>query len=202
MNRMLAAIKIILMKRRVLSIRYTLLPLTILIVQISFAQLKIINNAKDAYRAVHWSLDEGLSHGQVEFMIKDVNGFLWMGTGNGLNRFDGRKFKIFFHDPGNPSTISGNTIVGLVEDSLHNIWAGTGEGLSRYDIRADTFTNFFSPAKNALFNAIKPLWATRNEVYCLEAGLQITIYDVYSFKKKNLLKLIPADKANIGSSFF
>ncbi len=112
-----ASIKIMLTKPRTFFSRYVLLPVTILIVQISFAQLKIINNAKDAYRAVHWSLDEGLSHGQVEFMIKDVNGFLWMGTGNGLNRFDGKKFKIFFHDPGNPSSISGNTVVGLVEDS-------------------------------------------------------------------------------------
>ena len=200
MNIMPPAIKIILMKRSISSVRYTLLPLTILIVQISFAQLKIINNAKDAYRAVHWSLDEGLSQGQVEFMIKDVNGFLWLGTGNGLNRFDGRKFKIFFHDPGNPSTISDNTIVGLVEDSLHNIWAGTTRGLSRYDIRADTFTNFIP--KNALFNTIQPLWATRNEVYCLEADLQITMYNVHSFKKKNLLKLTPSDNASVVFSFF
>jgi ligand-binding sensor domain-containing protein len=106
---MQTAIKFTLKKRRTFFIRYALLPLTILMVQISFAQLKIINNAKDPYRAVHWSLDEGLSQGQTEFMIKDVNGFLWIGTGNGLNRFDGRKFKIFFHDPGNPSTISGDT---------------------------------------------------------------------------------------------
>ena len=164
-------------------------------------QLKRLGCSLDWERE-RFTLDEGLSQGQVEFMIKDVNGFLWMGTGNGLNRFDGKKFKIFFHDPGNPSTISGNAIVGLVEDSLHNIWAGTQEGLSRYDIRADTFTNFISSAKNALFNAIKPLWATQNEVYCLENDLQITIYDVHSFKKKNLLKLTPADKANTGSSFF
>jgi len=139
-------------------------------------------------------------------MIKDVNGSLWIGTGNGLNRFDGRKFKIFFHDPGNPSTICGGGILGLVEDSLHNIWVGTNGGLSRYDIRADTFTNFISSANNALLNAIQPLWSTRNEVYCLEqlgqSDLQITMYNVHSFKKKNLLKLAPSDKANVRYSLF
>ena len=145
---MQAAIDIILLRQGIILIRYAVLFVTVFMVQISFAQFQIINNAKDAYRAVHWGLDEGLSQAEVYYMIKDVNGFLWIGATKGLNRFDGSKFKIFFHDPGNPSTISGNEIFGLVEDSLHNLWIGTDKGLSRYDIRADTFTNFIPAAKN------------------------------------------------------
>ena len=199
---MQAVIKTIVMQRRIFFMRYSLLPVIILIVQISFAQFKIINNAKDAYRAVPWGLDEGLSQAEVFYMIKDVNGFLWIGATKGLNRFDGSKFKIFFHDPDNPSTISGNEIFGLVEDSLHNLWIGTDKGLSRYDIRADTFTNFIPAAKNktTLFGAVRSLCATRNEVYCLEPDLQVTSYNIHSFKKKNLLKLSPSDKVNAGSS--
>jgi ligand-binding sensor domain-containing protein len=189
--------KIILMKRIVSLIRNAVLLPAILIVQISFAQysFSVINNAKDTYRAVHWGLEDGLSEAEVYHMIKDVKGFLWVGSLNGLNRFDGSRFKIFFHDPDNPSTISGNVIYGLIEDSLHNIWIGTDKGLSRYDIRADTFTNFISSQRNR--NVIGVLYATRNEVYCLSPDFQLSMYNVHSFKKKNLLKFTSDDKITV-----
>ena len=192
--------KIILMKKNVSLIRYAFLLLAILLVKSSFGQysFSIINNAKDTYRAVHWNIEDGLSEAEVYYMIKDVHGFLWVGTLNGLNRFDGSQFKIFFHDPDNPSTVAGNTIYGLVEDSLHNIWIGTDKGLSRYDIRADTFTNFISSERHR--NAIRVLYATRDEVYCLEPDFQLSIYNVHSFKRKNLLKFTTADGIGVGSA--
>jgi ligand-binding sensor domain-containing protein len=55
-------------------------------------------NAPSQYRAVHWGLDEGLSHDWVSSIIKDRNGFLWMATQFGLNRFDGYRFKKYFAD--------------------------------------------------------------------------------------------------------
>ena len=103
------------------------------------------NNAGDSYRATHWGLNEGLSQGETYQFLKDVYGFLWIGTRNGLNRFDGNTFKIYYHDPKNGKTLIGDdTRWGMVEDSLHNIWVGALNGLSRYDIRADTFANFHS----------------------------------------------------------
>jgi ligand-binding sensor domain-containing protein len=66
----------------------------------SVAQQRNSNDAGDKYRAVHWGFDEGLSSsGWVSSMIKDVNGFLWIGTGFGLNRFDGGIFKKYVADP-------------------------------------------------------------------------------------------------------
>src|SRR5665213_2021353 len=86
------------------------------------------------YRAVNWGLDEGLSESGVSDMIKDVNGFLWIATPFGLNRFDGYTFKKYFADETKKNkTIPGNNIIGLIEDSLHNIWIGTDKGLSCYD---------------------------------------------------------------------
>jgi ligand-binding sensor domain-containing protein len=196
----MAAIKILLMKQSVCIL--VMLLHAILTVQSSLAQFSIINNAEDKFRAVHWSLDEGLSNAEVYYIIKDIKGFLWIGTTNGLNRFDGSRFKIFFHDPQNPSTIPNNEIFGLVEDSLHNIWIGTGQGLSRYDISADTLTNF-SGAKHKIngHNAVRVLCATRNLVYCLETGnYQVAAYDVHSLKKKDVLKLTAQDRINGVSS--
>ena len=97
-------------------------------------------------------------------MIKDVNGFLWIGTSFGLNRFDGGSFKKYVADKTKKNkTIIGNFIEGLIEDSLHNIWIGTDKGLSCYDIKADSFRNIYS---NLPGNDIVPFWATKDEVFC------------------------------------
>src|SRR6476660_6169477 len=116
--------------------------------------------SEDKYRAIHWTVNEGLAHDQVSCMLKDAFGFLWIGTPNGLSRFDGSTFKNFFYDPKNRGTISGPMIWGLVEDSLHNIWIGTDKGLSRYDRKADTLSNFLPKLKTATVSTyIIPFWA-------------------------------------------
>src|SRR5215471_18073934 len=89
------------------------------------------NNFQNNYRAVHWGLDEGLSEGETYHMIKDINGFLWIGTGYGLNRFDGNSFKVYLHERNNNKSLVHNDVrYGLVEDSLHNIWIGSSNGVS------------------------------------------------------------------------
>ena len=135
--------------------------------------------AQEKYRAVHWGLDEGLSQGETYHMIKDVNGFLWIGTRLGLNRFDGNTFKVYLHQRNNSkSIVDDHVISGLVEDSLHNIWIGADIGLSRYNIKTDDFTNFFPAAS--------PFWATKTEVLCIERDSVITSYNIYTAAKKIL----------------
>src|SRR5436190_17782619 len=114
----------------------------------SIAQSNKNNSSGNNYRLVTWTANEGLSvdHGNV--MLKDINGFLWIGSPHGLNRFDGSNFKHYFSDKNKHGTLCGNYINNLIEDSLHNIWVGTEKGLSRYDIKADTFMNFL-PAVHA-----------------------------------------------------
>jgi len=151
------------------------------------------------YRAVNWGLDEGLSQGEVDAMIKDVNGFLWVGTSFGLNRFDGGSFKKYVADKTKKNkTIIGNSIEGLIEDSLHNIWIGTDKGLSCYDIKADSFRNISS---NFPQNEIVPFWATKDEVFCWDVlEQQLAAYNIYSIKKRTLAKYTPADTVGYGVS--
>ena len=144
--------------------------------------------AQEKYRAVRWGMNEGLSVETNNVMLKDVNGFLWIGSMHGLDRFDGNNFKNYSPDKNKPGTIIGTSITGLIEDSLHNIWIGTEKGLSRYDIKADTFRNFVLPA-NAVNRDIVPIWATRDEVYCMETTSTITAYNIHSFTKKILVGL-------------
>ena len=206
MNWMIATLIIILMRRHVSSMRFMLLPAAILLVHLSIAQFSVVNNAQNNYRTIQWGPPEGLSQAEVYNIVKDVNGFIWVGTMNGLNRFDGNKFKVFFHDPENTSTIGGNSIRGFVEDSVHNLWIGTDKGLSRYDMKADTFTNFIPDAQRGVVipAEIRPLCASNDEVFCHETGINaITVYDIHSFKKRILLKLSPGESfiSHTGSVF-
>ena len=144
--------------------------------------------AQEKYRAVRWGMNEGLSIDANNVMLKDVNGFLWIGSVHGLDRFDGSNFKNYSPNKNKPGSIIGVSITSLIEDSLHNIWIGTEKGLSRYDIKTDTFKNFL-PAAHTVNRDIAPFWATRDEVYCMETASTITAYNIHSFTKKVLASL-------------
>jgi signal transduction histidine kinase/DNA-binding response OmpR family regulator/ligand-binding sensor domain-containing protein len=83
---------------------------------------------------------EGLSQGMVLDILQDKEGFLWVATRDGLNRYDGYRFKIFTNDPNDSKTLSSNSIVKLFEDSKGRIWVGTeNDGLNVYDKNTGAF---------------------------------------------------------------
>ena len=86
------------------------------------------------------SIAQGLSQGMVFDILQDAEGFIWVATKNGLNRFDGYSFKVFTNDAYNERSLSSNTIVKLFEDSKGRIWAGTeAAGLNVYDKKTGNF---------------------------------------------------------------
>src|SRR3972149_2121136 len=66
----------------------------------------------------HLTMNEGLSQNMVDCMLKDKKGFLWFGTWNGLNRFDGYNFTVYKEDPDDSKSISNNFIYSLCEDKF------------------------------------------------------------------------------------
>ncbi len=89
----------------------------------------------------HLSLKEGLSQSSVYSIYKDKRGFLWFGTQDGLNRYDGYGFAVYKKDPTVTSSLSNNFIHSLTEDTQY-MWIGTDNGLNRYDPAQETFQSF------------------------------------------------------------
>ena len=85
--------------------------------------------------------DDGLLHNEITAILQDRHGFMWIGTNEGLNRFDGYQFLAFKHEPGNPNSLSSNQVTDLLEDRQGNIWVATsGGGVSRYDPSHNIFS--------------------------------------------------------------
>ncbi len=86
------------------------------------------------------TVEDGLSSSDANCIIQDKIGFIWIGTDNGLNRFDGSDFKVYRNNQNNPNSISDNSIWSLYEDRSGNIWVGTKGGvLNKYIPAFDKF---------------------------------------------------------------
>ncbi len=98
--------------------------------------LSLIVESKD-YRFAHLTTANGISQSEVYTFLEDSNGFMWFGTVDGLNRYDGYSFKIFNTDKTIPHALSNNTVRSLAEDKNERIWIGTDDGLNFYDQRKE-----------------------------------------------------------------
>jgi ligand-binding sensor domain-containing protein/signal transduction histidine kinase len=90
-------------------------------------------------RFSHISFGEGPSHGRISSVVQDYQGFLWIGTISGLERYDGYSLRAFRHDPGNPKSLSGSYVNALFEDNAGKLWIASDEYLERYDPVTESF---------------------------------------------------------------
>lgn len=97
----------------------------------------------------HLGTARGLSQSNVTCILQDSRGFMWFGTRDGLNKYDGYGFVIYKNSAGDPHSLGNNFITSLIEDKEGNLWIGTwGGGLDRWEREKDRFTHY-SHAKNA-----------------------------------------------------
>lgn len=78
-------------------------------------------------------MEDGLSNNSINCFIQDKAGYIWIGTDNGLNRYDGYAFKVYKQVPGDTASLAGNTICSLYEDREGYLWVGTDISLHRYN---------------------------------------------------------------------
>ena len=94
------------------------------------------------------SIKDGLSQRSVGALVSDQQGYLWIGTEDGLNRYDGYEFKTFKYISGDPKSISSSWINCILIDSLDNLWIGTNDGLNYFDKKTELFHRYYHTGTN------------------------------------------------------
>ena len=90
----------------------------------------------------HLTADEGLPENTGQAILQDRQGFIWIGTQNGLVRYDGYEFKVFRHEKDKPHSLSNNLVEALLEDRDGYLWVSTRSGFNRFSPRTETFERF------------------------------------------------------------
>lgn len=96
----------------------------------------------------HLSVDDGLSDNNVSAILQDKEGFMWFGTGDGLNKYDGYKFTVYRHNPNDTNSIGPGNITSIIEDKEGFIWIGTSGSLSILDKKTGNFKVYKNEPKN------------------------------------------------------
>lgn len=103
----------------------------------------------------HLTTKEGLSDGVVRSIGQDKYGFIWIGTTNGLNRFDGTKVRRFQNDPEQKNSIPPSIPRYILGDSMGNLWIGFNQGLYRYDFANEVFLQAIATPNLAVIKIIE-----------------------------------------------
>jgi ligand-binding sensor domain-containing protein len=104
----------------------------------------------ESLRFEHLGFEDGLSHVNVTAIMQDRKGYIWIGTMDGLNKYDGYTFTKYKFDPLDSNSISQNFIYTIFEDKYGAIWVSTFEGLCKFDRYTEKFTRY-KPDPNAKF---------------------------------------------------
>ncbi len=94
------------------------------------------------YQFSNMTVGDGLSHSSVFAVAQDSHGNIWLGTDDGLNRYDGYGFRVYSHIPGDDRSIANNSVSSIFVDAAGVMWVGTRTGLSRFDYASSSFDNF------------------------------------------------------------
>src|SRR5579864_4912394 len=92
-----------------------------------------------ALHFTHLSGEQGLSNSTIEAIFQDSQGFIWIGTRDGLNRYDGHEMMVYRNAPSDSSSLSNSYIRCIYEDHEHHLWVGTINGLNRLNRENNNF---------------------------------------------------------------
>ena len=141
------------------------------------------------------SVPDGLSNSNVNYIFQDTNGFLWISTADGLNRYDGNNIKVFKNDPNDSTTIPTNDCYAITEDSDGFIWVGVSNNIiAKYDPRNETFQSYHiqtSGVTNISFFLSAHLDSKGN------LWFGTSYHGIQKFKKaKNQFEQVPLEESN------
>lgn len=107
----------------------------------------------------HITVEDGLSHSSVFEIMQDSKGFLWFGTQDGLNKYDGYSFKVYKYSPFDTTSLQDNWVQSVVEDKNGLLWVGThNSGVFKFDRDNETFVNYKNIRSNHHSLANNRVW--------------------------------------------
>lgn len=130
----------------------------------------------------HLSDAEGLSQNTVRELYQDSKGMIWIGTEDGLNRYNGTYNEIFRHQSGDKNSLTSNTVYDIVEDSLQNIWVATLQGIDKWERANNRFIHFSPMSSEPLGYRIigvggQTVWGVTSErLYKITPGSQNLVF--------------------------
>lgn len=167
---------------------------------------------KDNYYFKRLNITHGLSQNTVNAIIQDRKGFMWFGTKDGLNRFDGQSFQIFKYTPKKGNSLGNSFVTTLFEDSVGNIWVGTDAGIYIYYPKEEIFKPFTLKASDGsivektvtIISGDKEgnIWivAEMQGLYCYNSQTQS--FTNYQLKKSNIRSFNIDKTGTIWVSFY
>ena len=144
--------------------------------------------AAPRYHFSNLSVKDGLSQLNVTCIYQDKQGYMWFGTRNGLNKFNGNSFEIFWNHADDPHSISSNTIACITEDAEANLWIGTENGLNKLDKSRNSFKRYYLTHKtDSMNNKILSLYLDKENILWVGTLSGLFIYEPES----DNLKAVP-----------
>src|SRR5690606_8109700 len=101
-----------------------------------------LHNIPSDLKFQHFTSVNGLSQRSVADIVQDKKGYIWFGTRDGLNKFDGQKFIIYRHTLVDSNSLSNSNVHAIYEDSYGHLWVGTERGLNKYNPTTDNFIRY------------------------------------------------------------
>ena len=129
----------------------------------------------------HLSVNNGLSQGVNNCIIKDSRGFVWISSFDGLNRFDGIECKKYYASAGLQNGLKGTLFLNILEDKAGNMWIGSNEGLNCYNRKTDSFV-CYKTAANTAEQFCSPFYIDDAGRIWIQSGNGIFIFDPVSKK--------------------
>lgn len=158
------------------------------------------------YYATKVSSDKGLSHSVILDILQDKKGFIWIATGNGLNRYDGYNFIVYRHSEKDSNTISHDIVNSIAEDQKGYLWIATQGGFDRFDPASERFTHYAEKLTDLGAGTIvqKVFVDYSGDIWLSTYTGNVVNYDpeTDTWEKYSLLEILPSVRTFGAISFF